>query len=248
MVVSIVMIASILIRSNTEIKNFESIAEIVNNTAAVNNTDLPETDPVVSDSVDLSVDTEPEPTPIFKRNLEPIFEMNADCIGWICIPNTTVDYPVMYTPNEHQKYLRKNFEGKYSVSGTPFIQENCDLDSDNVIIYGHNMKNGTMFSDITAYVDPSYREQHPVIEFETSRGLIGYEVISVMQVNKNDPWYAFINATDEADYLSRVSAAMNASQYPIESEITYGRRLLTLSTCYGKSNDDRLIVIAAEQN
>ena len=87
-----------------------------------------------------------------------------------------------------------------------------------------------------------------MIEFETSRGLIGYEVISVMQVNKNDPWYAFINATDEADYLSRVSAAMNASQYPIESEITYGRRLLTLSTCYGKSNDDRLIVIAAEQN
>lgn len=242
---SCVMIVRENVQRNKEISDFKAIADVVNNTVAIDATDSSDTDSFVTDEPDSSSDT--ELTPVFKRNLKPIFEMNSDCIGWICIEGTTVDYPVMFAPSEPQKYLRKNFEGKYSVSGIPFIQENCNLDSDNVIIYGHNMKNGTMFSDITAYVERSYYEQHPVIEFETARGLVTYEVISVMQVKNNDPWYAFINAVDEADYMARVSAAMNDSIYPIESEVSHERQILTLSTCYGKNKDDRLIVIAAEQ-
>ena len=238
MIVSLVMVVSTLVRSNNEIKDFKSLADIVNNPPADSVSKKIENDTVTPPS---------EKEPIFTRNLAPLFEQNTDCIGWICIPNTTVDYPVMYTPAEPQKYLRKNFEGSYSLSGTPFLQENSTLDCDNIVIYGHNMKNGTMFSDITAYVDRSYYEQHPVIEFETARGLVTYEVISVMQVKNNDPWYAFINAVDEADYMARVSAAMNDSIYPIESEVSHERQILTLSTCYGKNKDDRLIVIAAEQ-
>ena len=104
-----------------------------------------------------------------------------------------------------------------------------------------------MFSDITAYVDRSYYESHPTIEFETAGGLVIYEVISVMPVKNNDPWYSFIDATDESDYVTKVSDAMDASLYRIESEIEYGSQLLTLSTCYGNNNDDRLIVVAVEQ-
>ena len=73
-------------------------------------------------------------------------------------------------PNDPQKYLRKNFEGKYSVSGVPFLDYRCTPDT-NLIIYGHNMKNGTMFSDLKKYLDKTFREQHPVIELETADGV-----------------------------------------------------------------------------
>ena len=90
------------------------------------------------------------------RNLEPLFEKNTDCIGWLCIQDTSVNYPVMYTPQEPEKYLRRNFEGEYSVSGVPFLDGASTPECDNLIVYGHNMKNGTMFSDITQYRDKAY--------------------------------------------------------------------------------------------
>jgi len=249
MTVSLVMIANTLIRSNAEIRGFESLAEIVNTPPANTNSqgsegsDDTDTD-TVAESGDVSVI--PEQEPVYTRNLAPLYEQNGDCLGWISIPGTSVDYPVMYAPNESQKYLRKDFNGDYSLSGTPFLQENCTPDSDNLIVYGHNMKNGTMFSDIVGYVEPSYREAHPTIEFETPEGLVIYEVISVLQVKSNDPWYSFISAADDDDYTQRLSELTERSLYSIDSEISVGRRLLTLSTCYGKNKDDRLIVIAAE--
>ncbi|MCI5503401.1 MAG: class B sortase, partial [Eubacterium sp.] len=109
----------------------------------------------------------------------PLFEANGDCIGWICIPNTAVNYPVMFTPEEPQKYLRKNFEGEYSVSGVPFLDGASTPECDNLIIYGHNMKNGTMFSDITQYRDKAYFEEHPYIELETADGLKVYQVFAL---------------------------------------------------------------------
>ncbi len=105
------------------------------------------------------------------RNLTPLFEANGDCIGWICIPNTAVNYPVMFTPEEPPKYLRKNFEGEYSVSGIPFLDGAFYPECDNLIVYGSNMKNGTMFFDVTQYRDKAYWEEHPYIEFETAGGI-----------------------------------------------------------------------------
>ena len=125
------------------------------------------------------------------RNLTPLFEANGDCIGWICIPNTAVNYPVMFTPEEPQKYLRKNFEGEYSVSGIPFLDGASTPECDNLIVYGHNMKNGTMFSDVTQYRDKAYWEEHPYIEFETAGGLRIYQVFAVVCLKKTDEWYGF---------------------------------------------------------
>ena len=81
-----------------------------------------------------------------KRNLKALFNQNSDCIGWIYIPGTAVNYPVMHTPSNPQKYLRRDFCGNYSQSGVPFLDSRCDLESTDLIIYGHNMRNGTMFS------------------------------------------------------------------------------------------------------
>ena len=170
-VVSCIMIADTMMRSNAEIEDFESLAALVQNpTESI-------TDETVNDVIETE---ETEPEPIFTRNLTPLFEKNSECIGWICIPNTAVDYPVMHTPQDSQKYLRKNFDCEYSSSGVPFLQRNNTLNSDNLIIYGHNMKNGTMFSDITKYRNKEFCSEHPKIEFETEQGLKVYTVFAVV--------------------------------------------------------------------
>lgn len=182
------------------------------------------------------------------RNLTPLFEQNADCLGWICIPDTSVNYPVMHTPQEPEKYLRRNFEGEYSVSGVPFLSGASLLDDTNLILYGHNMKNGTMFSDVTQYRNKDYCTEHPVVEFETKQGLKRYAVFAVVQIKNDDSWYDFLIATDESEYDHKVAEIKSRALYDTGITPEYGQQLLTLSTCYGATKSDRIIVIAAEKS
>lgn len=166
--------------------------------------------------------TESEPTerPAAERNIQALITENADCIGWLSIDGTNISYPVMHTPSEPQKYLRRNFYGKYSQSGVPFLDGRCDLQSSNLIIYGHNMRNGTMFSDLKRYVDRDFLNAHRTVKFEAADGVQTFIVTEVLKTNTSDAWYDRIAAED-------------------------GRQLI-LSTCYGSGKDGRLLIIAAE--
>lgn len=182
------------------------------------------------------------------RNLEPLFETNRDCIGWICIPDTAVNYPVMYNPQEPQKYLRKNFNGEYSVSGVPFLDGNSTPECDNLIVYGHNMKNGTMFADITKYRDRTYCEEHQYIEFETADGLKTYQVFAVACLEKTDEWYGFSRFESKKQYQNAIKEIIDKSLLHTKIEPQYRKQLLTLSTCFGDSNDSRITIIGVKQN
>ena len=231
------MIADTMIRSNAENKDFENLAALIQ-TQSEKHTDE-------KHNID-SKPTETKLESIFTRNLNPLYKKNSDCIGWICIPNTKVDYPVMHTPQDPQKYLRKNFDCEYSSSGVPFLQENNTLDSDNLIIYGHNMKNGTMFATITRYREKAFCAKHPTIEFETGQGLKLYEVFAVVKMKNNDVWYNFIEAVDEIDYRNKVEEIKSRALYDTGVTPQYGQQLITLSTCYGSTKNDRIIVIGVE--
>lgn len=188
-------------------EDFNALAELV---------EMPVTNPpAISDS---SEATEP------LRDLSPLFEQNSECIGWLCIPDTAVNYPVMHTPGNPQKYLRQNFYGEYSVSGVPFLDYRCSLDSGNLLIYGHNMKNGTMFGELKSYTDPAFCADHPTIEFQTADGLFRYTVSEVKITDTSNKWYEDIGR-----------------------ELFEGKRCLVLSTCYG-GGSGRLLIIAKEVN
>ena len=189
--------------------------------------------------------TEPEPT---ERNLAPLFEENRDCIGWLSIPGTMLDYPVMHTPDAPLKYLRLDFFGSRSQSGVPFLDWRCNLTDDNLIIYGHNMKAGTMFASITAYTDVAYRDAHPVIEFETDRGCVSYTVFAVVRLCKTDRWYSFFRAEDQDSFCRAIADIRNRSLYDTGITPCPGQQMLTLSTCYGSHDDDRLVVIGVDLN
>lgn len=167
--------------------------------------------------------TESEPTEQLaaERNIQALIAENADCIGWLSIDGTNISYPVMHTPSDPQKYLRRNFYGKYSQSGVPFLDGRCNLQSTNLIIYGHNMRNGTMFSDLKRYVDGDFLNAHRTVKFETADRVQTFTVTEVLKTNTSDAWYNRITAED-------------------------GSRCLVLSTCYGSGNDGRLLIIAAE--
>lgn len=197
-----------------------------------------------SDVTDSPTDDEPEPA--HRRDLAPLFAQNSDCIGWLCIPGTDVDYPVMHTPSNPQKYLRRNFYGEYSQSGTPFLDGRCSMESDNLIIYGHNMQNNTMFGSLPKYMKQDYRQSHPVIEWETEAGCAEYAVFAVVTVKKQDDWYGFIHAADREEFERQLETIQSKALYSSDITLEYGVQLLTLSTCYGSAGDGRLLIIAAK--
>lgn len=230
------MIVRELSSRQKEKEDFRELAEIV----TVTPTKPPETDTSHDESV---IEEEPQSG----RNLSELFAMNDDCIGWLCIPGTAVDYPVMHTPENPQKYLRLNFYGEYSQSGVPFLDGRCSMTSSNLIIYGHNMKNGTMFSNLRYYTDPAFCAEHPTVEFETADGLKRYEVFAVLKTDNADAWYSFITAETEGDFTLRISSAKARSLYQTEITPAYGQQLLTLSTCYGNSKNGRLLVLVVSR-
>ncbi len=223
--------------------NFDILAELVVQDTA----EKEETKPTAEEESEEATEQESETETVYVRNLAPVLAENSECIGWVCIPDTAVNYPVMHTPNNPEKYLRKNFYKNYSQSGTPFLDGRCTADSVNLILYGHNMKNGTMFSAVTGYAKKDYAAAHSVIEYETTAGLDLYTVYAAVSVKKTDSWYGFIDCSDKESFDKAIKEISAKARYTTEAVPNYGDRLLTLSTCCGNSKDDRLIVIAVKQ-
>lgn len=206
-------IYSELRQQQKEKEDFKTVAEIA---------ELPMT--VASEGTVSDTETEPsaETTEqsVAEHNIQALISENADCIGWLSIDGTSISYPVMYTPSEPQKYLRRSFYGQYSQSGVPFLDGRCSTDGGNLIIYGHNMKNGTMFSDLKKYLNTDFLNSHRTVRLETADGVFLFTVTEVRRTNTADPWYDRTTCED-------------------------GRHLI-LSTCYGSGKDGRLLIIAEE--
>ena len=181
------------------------------------------------------------------RDLSGLFSQNGDCIGWLCIPDTAVNYPVMHTPENPQKYLRRSFYGEYSQSGVPFLDRRCGLNSDNLIIYGHNMKTGTIFGCLTEYRKADYYQEHPFIEFDTVYGDAKYEVFGAFTIDVvNDTSFIYNQYIDmdEDTYNRYVDQVISRSDVDSGIRPAYGEQLLTLSTCEYSSANGRYVVVA----
>ena len=179
-------------------------------------------------------------------------EDNPDFAGYLRIPGTRIEYPVMYTPADPEKYLHSDLYGAYSDYGLPFIDTRCDLDpeSDNIIIYGHNMKDGSMFATIIDYQDKSYFDEHPVIRYDTPDEIREYEVMSVFydRVYYEDEdvfkFYNFYHAYNEDEFNEAVDQYLKKSLYDTGIRAEYGDKLITLVTCAYHTENGRFVVIA----
>ena len=192
------------------------------------------------------VDVDSTPAVVHKRNLVPIITKNSDCLGWIYIKDSAVDYPVMFTPNEPEKYINLSFDWKYSAYGVPFMDYRCTEQCDNIILYGHNMKDGSMFATVRRYMDEDFFYTHPKIEFETVVGCRTYSVFAIVSLKAADSWYSCHDFDNEATFDEIIRKMRAKSLYKNDVEVEFGKQILTLSTCYGVARDDRIIVLAVE--
>lgn len=180
-----------------------------------------------------------------------LYEQNTDFVGWIKIEGTNIDYPVMQTPNDPDYYLKHSFEKTDSSFGVPYVDAECVLGgSNNIIIYGHHMKNGTMFSDLSLYSDAEFCAAHPLIEFDTLSGFGTYEVVAAFKYDANHEEFRYNEYTHmrEDQFLEFMSQVHARQCYDTGVEVTYGDRLLTLSTCEYSYKNGRFVVIAKKKS
>ncbi len=190
-----------------------------------------------------------------QKKFEGLYKRNRDFIGWLTIDDTDVDYPVMYTPGEAEKgeyYIHKDFEEEYSAAGLPFIDANCQVDNptDNLIIYGHNMRSGKMFHDILKYTDWDFYCEHKTFSFDTIYADGTYEVVAAFygqileETSTEFKYYEFVNAGSEEEFRDYVDNIKRMSVIDTGVEVEYGDKLVTLSTCAYHVEDGRFAVIA----
>ena len=178
--------------------------------------------------------------------------VNSDIIGLLEIENTDIDFPVLQT-SDNSYYMNHNYKKQFSTNGAVFLDKDFSWSrpSDNFLIYGHNMKNNTMFQSLLNYKNKGYFEQHPFINFTTNSEDAIYEIFSVFesrvyyQSEKNVfRYYYFINAQNENEYNQFVANCKSASLYDTGKTAFYGEQLLTLSTCSYHTKDGRFAVVA----
>ena len=188
-----------------------------------------------------------EPVQILPELAE-LFLLNPDLEGWITIEDTNIHYPVMHTPDRTDYYLYRNFYREDSAHGCIYIREQCSAyHSDNVVIYGHRMKDGSMFNNLLHYDDPAYYEAHKYIQFSTLQERHTYEIMAVFTTVATEsgyPYHLFNDAADAEEFDRFVADVKELSLYDTGLTATYGDKLITLSTCEYSRDNGRMVVVA----
>lgn len=183
-----------------------------------------------------------------------LYKENQDLFGWIRIEGTKVDYPVMHTPKEPEFYLHRGFDGAGSQSGVPFLAADCTRGCGNYIIYGHNMRSGSMFASLLSYGSEEFWQNHPLIQFDTLYETGTYRVLAAFQTkiyNRKENgafrYYQYTDLRDPEIFHEYMEQVKSAAMYQTGVEAEYGDELLTLSTCSYHTKDGRFVVVARRE-
>ena len=178
-----------------------------------------------------------------RHDLAALQAENSDCVGWLAIPDTTVDYPVVWTPNDPEHYLRRDFYGNHASGGTPFLdgRNEAQAKGQNLIVYGHNMLDGSMFKPIVQYLEPNSRQTHQDIYLELNGTQYHYQVLAALETNTRSPVYAYTDLSDSTemeDFRAMLLEEIGVGAIP------QAEGYLTLSTCNTQGGDSRVLVVA----
>ena len=180
-----------------------------------------------------------------------LYEMNPDMVGWIQIEGTPIDYPVMQTEMDNKDfYLYRNFEKQQVAAGSIYVREECDVNepSDNVTIYGHNMRVGTMFAYLHNYIEKEEWEKNPLIFFDTLTDYHTYKIFGVFKttasIGEGFTYHQMEWAEDEEDFNQFIATIKDLSFYDTGITPVYGDKIICLSTCEYTLENGRLVVAA----
>lgn len=195
-----------------------------------------------------------------------LLAMNSEINGWISIPDTKVDYPVLHHLDDepgNEYYLYRNVQKEDSKPGSIFLDYRCTFDdvgedgtlkspsSDNLIIYGHNMRDLSMFGTLKYYrTDENYYDEHPIIQLNSNYETYQYKIFGYFIADAEDTTdtrFEYWNAIDfsgEKEFYDYVNEVKRRTLRITNVDVTYGDQLLTLSTCNNAFDTARLVIVA----
>lgn len=180
----------------------------------------------------------------FSVDFEKLLEMNSDVVGWIRFDEPSeINYPVVQG-RDNEEYLKRTFEANTNKLGTLFVDVNNpgDFSGRNTFIYGHNMKNGSMFAQLLKYKDDSFYKEHPYFYIYTPDGKVRtYEIFSAGVVKDTSDSY-IMDYADDAAFQTYIDYIKQQSAYPTSAEVTTASKIVSLSTCTNVRDDERFLV------
>lgn len=174
---------------------------------------------------------------------------NHDCIGWIQIPNTKIDYPVAQSLEDDDYYLHRDLDRNYSFPGTIFADINANIStlSNNVTLYGHHMKNGSMFAGLEEYESEKFYKKHKNIYLDTINGHYTYEVVSAFRISADDDFkYTSLAEAQDREEVLKWLDEITARSYLKDTYATVDDKFITLSTCDYHEHNGRFVVVARQ--
>ena len=169
-------------------------------------------------------------------------ELNIDIVGWIRIPGTTIDYPLVDS-NDNSFYLNHSYDQQWSSYGSIFLEERNDADFSNqhIILYGHNMKDNAMFGSLLDYKNQEYADNHQTIKITLPDEERTYRVFSVYTAHVDSPTYEI--SEDPVAYEQMIVHMMANSMIQLDAIPEAGEQILTLSTCTSTDNQKYRFVV-----
>lgn len=204
-------------------------------------------------------------SPEMTASMKQLYEMNSDIIGWLKIDDTNIDYHLMQCKEDEQYYLDRDFQKNYSANGSLILDNDSDIGSGtkinnyddgtmpstNLIVHGHNMKNGDMFGNLDKYRQQEYEASHNIIKLSTLYEEREYEIVAVClsQVflkSQTDvfKYYKFFEAYSEEEFNDFYENIKKLQLYETGVEAQYGDEFITLSVCAYHVENGRLVVVA----
>lgn len=198
----------------------------------------------------------PEELPQWENPYMEIFQQYPDIKGWLHVEGTPIDYPVLQREGDDEYYLYLDYRGVEDKRGSLILDEDSSVENGefttNLLIHGHNMKDGSMFGELDEYRSEGYYKEHARMTLYTRDGVHEYEVIAVFESQvyyASDlvfKYYHFFQADTEEEFRYFYDNVKKLSLYDTGITAQYGDRFLTLSTCAYHVEDGRFVVVAKE--
>jgi len=177
-------------------------------------------------------------------DLAALQKVNKDVMGWIIIPGAGISYPLL-DGDDNSYYLNRTWDKQWNTMGSIFLEQECSnkLSEFNTIIYGHNMRNTTMFSNLKKYVKKSYWKDAPYVYIATEKGVYRYDIFAAYEVEVDGHTF-WIDIKEESHKQMFIDRSVEMSEIDTDIVPTTSDKILTLSTCTGNGHEKRMVVQA----
>ena len=202
-------------------------------------------DKIYSEAQSKVEETKDEGVYHFEVDLDEFQKINPDIAGWLKIPDTPIDYPLLQ-PDDNQYYLKHTYDDIYSDFGSIFIDSYCTMDDQNTVIYGHNTRNDSMFGSLKKYKDSDYFNKHPYVYILYGDTETQYEIVAALTVEITDPAYnfKFYNDKLEEQWINDIYGRAECNKPGLK--FNGKEKFVTLSTCTSRTKTERFVIVAKE--